>query len=668
MPVFGLPEISRLVPRFLLLVLVAAAPWPFGSVTPRAASILTASLLIFSGVFWAMELLRGRRLQAPPGLKWIAIGFALVVFQSLPWPESLSDLLSPGVGRAYLPLRDEGLSLGWHPLSLEPFQTRWLGVQLLALVAAFHLANRLFRRSSDRNLFAYALTSVGVALSLFAVYQKSRFGNLLFGSVPVESGTPFGPFVNHNHFAGYVEACALVALGAALASSRRSSALSFLLGGSAVLIGIAHLLSHSRGGLFALGAGLVTLAWLSRGDEARPRRLVLAGGGVAVALFLLVFGPSSVYQRLSTFSDPVSDDSFRFRVQLWSDSLRLWERSPLFGTGLGTYAAAIPPYRSGPDETRAEYAESDWVQILCESGLAGIVVLGAFLFSNLRSGYREAHAARSEKGQGVGHGACAAAVALVAHGLVDFNFRIPSNALLFAVLLGILAPEGRRLAARTGRLWRFGGSGLLVALSLLLAAHTLRLGASQERNLRINPLLAEPEEFTDRIRELARSRELLPGNPHTSFLLGRLYNEEAYRSRERLRYRELRLEQARGAFREAVTRAPARGRYWFELAWTEASLANDEAAERLFTLALELEPHWANLRANYALYLISRGRVDDALAQIEIGRELDPGIAPAEALALIGPYLGGDSHLLRQAAGDGEEADRALASYRTPGE
>jgi O-antigen ligase len=668
MPVFGLPEVSRLAPRVLLFVVIAAAPWHFGSVTPRAASILTASLLILSGVFWAMELLRGRGLQAPPAWPWIAIGLALVLFQSVPWPASLSDLLAPGVGQAYRPLRDEPMSLGWHPLSLEPFQTRWLGLQLLGLVAAFHLANRLSRRSSDRNLFAYVLTALGVALSLFAVYQKSRFGNLLYGSVHVESGTPFGPFVNHNHFAGYAEACALVALGAALGSSRRSSALSFLLGGSAVLIGIAHLLSHSRGGLLALGAGLLTLVWLFRGDEARARRLILAGGGIAVALFLLFFGPSSLFQRVSTFSDPAADESFQFRVRLWSDSVRLWEASPVFGTGLGTYAAAIPPYRSGPDETRAEYAESDWLQILCEGGIAGIAVLGAFLFSILRSGYRDSRAARSERAQGVGYGASAAAVALVAHGLVDFNFRIPSNALLFAVLLGMLAPEGRRLTARPGRLWRLGGSALLLALGLFLAGHALRLGASQERNLRINPLLAEPFEFTDLIRELARSRDRVPGNPHTSFLLGRLYNEEAYRSRERIRYRELRLEQARAAFGEAVTRAPARGRYWFELAWTEASLGNDEPAERLFTLALELEPHWSNLRANYALYLISRGRIDEALAQIEVGRDLDPGIAPAEALALIGPYLGGDSHLLRQAAGEGEEAERALAAYRGPGE
>ncbi|MGH9388340.1 MAG: hypothetical protein ACRD1Z_01920, partial [Vicinamibacteria bacterium] len=98
-------------------------------------------------------------------------------------------------------------------------------LHLLSLGCAFHLANRLFRKSAERNFLAYSLAAVGVALSLFAVYQKARFGTVLYGWVPVESGTPFGPFVNHNHFAGYVEAAALVALGASIGLSRRASAL-----------------------------------------------------------------------------------------------------------------------------------------------------------------------------------------------------------------------------------------------------------------------------------------------------------------------------------------------------------------------------------------------------------------------------------------------------------
>lgn len=660
-------KIRDFLPRFLLVFLVVASPWPFGSVTPRAASTLTAALLVLYGGYWALEFLRERSANAPPGWVWIASGLAFVALQNVPLPSALVSTAAPAVARAYAPLGTELHSAGgggWHPISIEPYRTGWSLLQLLGLACAFHLSNRLIRKSGERNFLVYGLAATGVALSLFAVYQKARFGTLLYGRIAVESGTPFGPFVNHNHFAGYVEAAALVALGAAIGLSRRASALALLLGGSAVLIGIAHLLSHSRGGLLALGAGLATLAWLSRGrEEGQGRRILLAGGGIAVFAFLLLFAPSSLPERLASLGNPAGDDSVQFRIQLWSDSLGLWASSPIVGTGLGTFSSAIPSYRSGPEEIRAEFAESDWLQLACEAGLIGLVLAAVLIGSSLKAGLRAARAEPSDRSRGVLHGAAAAAVALSVHGFVDFNFRIPSNALLFAVLLGVIAPAGAKLSWEGRRLLRHSAALALVGLSLAAAHWTLRLGWSDELNRRVNPLLARPEEFTDLIQALGRSRTEVPSNPDTSYLLGRLYNEEAYRSRDQDRYRELRLEQACEAFRESLRGAPARGRTWFELGWTEANLGRDAKADRLFSLALDLEPHWANLRANYALYLVSRKRIDEALSQIEAGRALEPGLTPLDALSIVGPYVKHDIHLLRRAAGEGPEADLALESF-----
>jgi hypothetical protein len=654
----------RWTPPVALVVLVVAAPWPFGSVIPRAASILTACLLGLSGLYAADRLVRNKSLTLPAALPWIAAGFLLVVLQQVPLPPTAIGAAAPGAADVYRSLQRELEIAGWHPVSVESFQTLWACLQLCGLLGAFWLSSRLYRRSSERNLLACSLVLVGLALTLFAVYQKARFGTLLYGSVPVESATPFGPFVNHNHFAGFVEACVLIALGTALGMIRRHGALALLFAGAAVIMGIGHLLSHSRGGLVALGLGLATLAWLARGHEEHGRRFLLLGGGFAVVSFVLVFAPSSLYQRIATLGNPVADESVQFRVQLWRDSVRLWAASPILGTGLGTYAAAVPAYRSGPDETRAEYAESDWVQLLCEGGAASVLIVILFLGAISRGAYREIVEDRSDQSRGVKQGAFAAVVALVAHGFVDFNFRIPSNALLFAVLLGVVAPAGRKLTWEGRRLWHWAGAAVAAVLAVVLSLHTLRLGASEDLNRQVNPLMAAPDEFPDLIQRLASSRELVPENPETSFLLGRLYNEEAYRSREEVRYRELRLDQARSAFRSALLRAPARGRTWFELAWTEANLKNDERADRLFAHALTLEPHWSNLRANYALYLVSRGRIDEALDQVEAGRELEPGLAPLDALNVIGPYLGDDPVSLRRAAGDDEEGASALASFR----
>ena len=110
------------IPRFLLLVLVVASPWPFGSVAPRAASTLAAALLVLYGVFWASELLRNRSATVPHGWRSIALGLAFVALQNLPLPPGTTALTAPAVARAYAPLSTElddggGGDSSWHPSS-----------------------------------------------------------------------------------------------------------------------------------------------------------------------------------------------------------------------------------------------------------------------------------------------------------------------------------------------------------------------------------------------------------------------------------------------------------------------------------------------------------------------------------------------------------------------
>ena len=651
------------VARITLVLCVVLAPWPFGSVTPRFAAALTASLTLLSGAVLAEHLASGSRLPAPPGWGVLAGGLFLALTQQLPWPRALVGLAAPGIEASYA-AADAGLAResGFRPLTVELFQTRWTSLELVGFALAFYLTYVLFVRGRQRQALAYAVAAAGVALSLFAVYQKARFGTMLYGRFPTPSGTPFGPFVNHNHFAGYVEASALVTLGVGLQTARRHGSLAFLLFGASTLMGVALVLSQSRGGLLATGTGLLALFWLGR-DDGNRGRAYLAAAGLGVALLLVAFAPGSLVDRWTRLAD--GDRSVAFRTKLWADSLRLARTSPLVGTGLGTYAAAIPPYRRGPDETRAEFAESDWIQYLCETGVLGVGLALALLVTSLRAGRRAIEEELSDRGRGLRQGAFAAVVAMGVHGLVDFNFHIPSNALLFAVLLGLLPARNEGGLAIERRGFARGAAILVLALAGALALHAFRLGESRELQRRVSPLLTDPEEFTATIQALARSREQVPSNPHTSFLLGRIYNEEAYRSRDETRYRDVRLSQASAAFRDAVALAPARGRYWFELGWTEANRGNPELADRLFPRALELEPHWANLRANYALYLIAMGRMDEAVRELEIGRELEPGLRPLDALNVIGPYVEDDEAKLRRVAGTGEEANRAIAQYRS---
>ena len=204
---------------------------------------------------------------------------------------------------------------------------------------------------------------------------------------------------------------------------------------------------------------------------------------------------------------------------------------------------------------------------------------------------------------------------------------------------------------------------LVFLVSMGAAGRSLSIGYSRDALVSVDPPRAEPDAFADLAALISASRDFAPNNPESAFKRGFLYNEEAYRSPDAAQYQEIRFGQAREAFDEAVRLAPAQGRYWFELAWTEANLANDERADPLFEHALHLEPTSSRVRVNYALYLASRGRIDESLEQLERGRSLIPGISPYEAVSTIGPYVEDDPNLLRRAAGEHPESDGAIDRY-----
>ena len=106
-------------------------------------------------------------------------------------------------------------------------------------------------------------------MAVYGVVARTLFGVLLFGSMSVPTVAPFGSFVSKNHFAGYVEMATL--LGAGLAwgladEARRSKAALSWVGsaragrvvvaaGATLVMGLAALLSLSRGGALSLAAG-----------------------------------------------------------------------------------------------------------------------------------------------------------------------------------------------------------------------------------------------------------------------------------------------------------------------------------------------------------------------------------------------------------------------------
>jgi O-antigen ligase len=480
----------------VLVALVVLSPWPFGSVHLRTTqAIALVSLVTALGAFlW--DGWHGTLRLPPRALLWPLLGlWALAVFQLVPLPEALHRAIAPGSAAVWHPdVRAAAAVLGPgpHPISLYPEATRrWLafatGLVALALAAAPALRHRrqLLRAS-------VVIVAGATAVAVYGFVARLMFGDRLFGVWTVPTVAPFGPFVSKNHFAGYVELAALLAVGLATGltdeanpgkgwlgwiESRRAKWVVVAWGAALVLV-LAIPVSLSRGGVVSLTAGLLAFAllrlWARRESRLTARGVagLLAGLAVTAGLLLTVL-PSESRDRMLSLAGITTEQSGAYRLALWRDTLRLAASSPWVGSGFGAYEDALPRFKTAAGGFRVQHAENDHLEFLAEGGalgalLGGVGVLALLLAAIGRLGSEEGRMARATC-----TAAAAGVVALYVHSAFDFNLHIPSNALM-ATLIALFAfgtvrlPGPSDLAgvarATTGRGAMFVAVSLLVAL------------------------------------------------------------------------------------------------------------------------------------------------------------------------------------------------------------
>ena len=100
--------------------------------------------------------------------------------------------------------------------------------------------------------------------------------------------------------------------------------------------------------------------------------------------------------------------------------------------GFGTFSVAYPLYRSPSVRLFNDHAHNDLLQAWTEGGTVGLILLLLLLVPLIR---RLVSALSGARGPGA-VGIAAGLTALMLHALVDFNFHIPANAAIAAVLAG----------------------------------------------------------------------------------------------------------------------------------------------------------------------------------------------------------------------------------------
>jgi O-antigen ligase len=442
-------------PGWPLIGLLAWGVLSFGAVYPWAywPLLLGGAWLGIAGLLTDHAWRDPRLHRLLTALGAVALAAAL---QTVALPSWLVFDLSPGVDRFFREFR-----VGSHPaelrtLSIDPAATRLVLAEIVALSLLLDGTARLMRRW-PLDWFVGQVMTLAVTVALFGIVQKALLApdsRLIYGFwLPRQGGDIFGPFVNRNHFAGWmVMVVPLVAsYGWALTREARSGVRGGWaprlrwLGGvegnrallvitSVLIMLVALVMTGSRSGMAAGLIGMaVLLAFQWRGGSASAR---LAVTGLVAAVMLgatLWAGAGTVVTRFGRAASDVGG-----RLSVWHDTVRIASDFPVFGTGLGGYRRAMLVYQTHDREALYAQAHNDYLQLLAEGGLfvtlPAVVVVGLLLSAivrRLRSGDEDPAV------YWIRRGAVAGLVGMAAQSVVEFSLQMPGNAAMFVALTAI---------------------------------------------------------------------------------------------------------------------------------------------------------------------------------------------------------------------------------------
>lgn len=262
-------------------------------------------------------------------------------------------------------------------------------------------------------------------------------------------GDAHGTYVNRDHFS------ALMAMGVAIcfasiamvlrqARYKGLSVIKFsLLVIVFLLVIIAMIFSRSRAGV---GLGLLSIFMSSiifslyLKKEGISKRLVYGLPGIAL---LISFG-IGIIPTINRFIglDPTEDG----RVEIFENTIIGIKAFFPLGSGPGTFDEIYRNFQPIDQLKFIDHAHNDYLELFFETGLVGMFLVGVFLLLYLFqvfTVYINRKSSNVPEFQYLQAAAGVSTFVFLLHGLVDFNFHIPANALFFAFMLGILFHQGK---------------------------------------------------------------------------------------------------------------------------------------------------------------------------------------------------------------------------------
>jgi Tfp pilus assembly protein PilF/O-antigen ligase len=625
----------------MFIAVLIFSPLAFGTVERWSYAVMeivsvVVLLLVFLRIFQ-----KKKSYYETPGIVPLLMFLAYILLQAVPVPPQFIKILSPATYEIYKQTLLVADPSAWIPLSLNPKATLKEFFRFSAYAAFYIVTVQLLTRKEFFKRTVFIIAICASFISFFGIIQHLISNNKIYWFRELtQGGVPFGPYVNRNHYAGFMEMLFPIVIGLFLfykphvsyTSLREKIAELFnlektniylLLGFSAILIGTSVFLSLSRSGIISLSVSMVFFGFmLLVHDIHRKRAMIIIIVCTLIALSVGWFGWGPIIDRFKELY-PVEGDISEFRPIIWNDSRQLVKDFFLTGSGFGSYVSIYPLYKTLTTKLVVDHAHNDYIELLSNGGIIAFLLGTWFVASVVIKSFRVYTKRHELLSLYLFIGSMTGILSLLIHSFTDFNLYIGANGLYFFFLLGLIVSASHtRLREGLHRTYlkriRISGGApfamtVVLSLSTIIFNIGLLLGKSYYPGERIaqSSVGITNEELKEYKKRIVKASLLDPFEP--------TYHASLAGTERELGNHDAALRQ----YQKALRMNPLNGEY-IQKVGLGLSDRKERAADTLLRSGITYDRNTPQRYKVYALWVLSHGRKKDAISIVREAVALDP--------------------------------------------
>ena len=464
--------------------------------------------------------------------------------------------------------------------------------KLFTLASIFYLTVNFIKTKEDIRKILNSILVVITAIALFGILQ---YMGAIDRSWWARENFLSATYVNHNHFAGLLELGIPLSIGLFL-SERILGKKSLYLYSTLVLC-TAFLLSMSRGGWLSL---LISMLFMIMCIAISGKFQLTKKTGIAILFLMIAVGvfalkaadENLLLNRVSSYRHL----DFSGRLDIWKGSLGLIKDNWLLGTGPGTFIYNFPKYRLAGMNMLVNYAHNDYLHVLSEMGVFALAIMTFIIFTIVKKAIKTYRVAKSSFKMWISLALATGILSIAIHGIGDFNFYIPGNAILFTVfsafIFNLSSGKEKRiepLLVKHGPVFKplvlVAVTALIIFISSSLTADICSIGS--KRALSNNEL--NKAEYM-----MSLAARICPLNYKYHYELAKIYDKKTD------------AERSEQAYKRSIALNPMDAWSWIGLA-DNYRRRNSGLADMAYRKAVELDPLNSYYLKKFAKFLIETG-------------------------------------------------------------